>query len=91
MNVEKILESNITNIIVAAIVALYVGNVGKIPIPEKIKNLFKNDIFRLVFLSMLIFVSMTKTPYIGISLSIIFVIIMWNVNESIFKENFINM
>lgn len=91
MDTEKILNSNITNIVVAVIVALYVGNVGNIPIPENIKNLFKNGIFRLVFLSLLIFVSMTKTPYIGISLAIVFLVIMWNINVGIFKEGFINM
>jgi hypothetical protein len=56
--------------------------------PKYIRELFKNNIFRVMFLSLLLAHGFHKTPSVSILTSIVFVYTIHLINEAEIKENF---
>ena len=56
-------------------------------IPDFIRLLFTNPIFRIVFLSLLIVFPINKQPIISLTIAFIFVAIMTLINQEEIKEN----
>lgn len=65
----------------------YVAVVREDP-PKYIHDLFKNDLFRVLFLSLLLAHGFHKSPSISILISVVFVYTMHLINEAEIKENF---
>jgi hypothetical protein len=65
----------------------YVAVIREDP-PKYIHDLFKNDIFRVLFLFLLLAHGFRKSPSISILVSLVFVYTMHLINEAEIKENF---
>jgi len=61
---------------------------AKIDLPDYLRNLFKNNIFRVVFLSLLLIYNFEKSPRVAITVAVIFVLVMHLINEQEVRENF---
>lgn len=69
-------------------IPLYALNLGKIKLPCFIENLFKNTIFKIVFLSLLLIFNFEKTPHVALTVAIIFVLTLDYLDNKEIKENF---
>jgi predicted neutral ceramidase superfamily lipid hydrolase len=74
--------------IIVLFIIIYALNIGKIELPCYIKNLFKNTIFRILFLSLLLVYKFEKAPYIALIIALIFVLTLDYLTIEETKENF---
>lgn len=75
-------------IIIILFVIIYALNIAKIELPYYIKNLFKNTLFKILFLSLLLVYTFEKSPYIAIVISLVFIVILDSLVIEESKENF---
>ncbi|AYV78894.1 MAG: hypothetical protein Edafosvirus45_3 [Edafosvirus sp.] len=65
------------------------ASLSQVQLPNSIVNLFKNNIFRVVFLSLLLVYTFNKAPHVAIIVSLIFVLTLYYIEIQETKENFI--
>ena len=68
------LNNDIVLVITALLSGLYISKI-RVELPAPIVELFKNNIFRIVFLSLLLIFTFEKTPHVAVTVSFIFVLI----------------
>jgi len=76
--------------VLAVIVILYASLI-RVEMPFYIKMLFENNIFRIIFLSLLLILSFNQAPHVAITMAIIFVLTLYFLNEQEAKESFRNL
>lgn len=81
------LNNEYVTIISAMLVALY-GSREHIKLPNFIKTLFKNNIFRVVFLSSLLVYKFESNPQIALTVALVFVLTMYFIDQQEEKESF---
>lgn len=69
------------------LVALYGAN-ARVALPEMVRNLFSNNIFRVVFLSLLLIYRLDKAPHVALAVALVFTLAMYSLSEMEKKENF---
>jgi len=77
---ENIIRSPYTLALIALVVALY-GTLLQVNLPHYISKLFHNEIFRLIFLSLLLIYNFKQAPHVAIMIALIFLITMHYVSE----------
>ena len=83
-------NNNIIVILIAIIVAAYASQT-RIQLPNYIRNLFSSNIFRVVFLSLLLMYSFNKAPHVAIAVALIFVLTLHFLNCQEATENFMSL
>ncbi len=74
--------------IIILFVIIYALNIVKIEMPTYIKNLFRNTIFKILFLSLLLVYTFEKSPYVALLIALVFVIVLDYLTIEETKENF---
>ena len=74
-------------LVVASLLALYGAN-ARVELPDFVRNLFENSIFRVVFLSLLLVYKFDKAPQIATIVALVFVLTMQHLNQMEIRENF---
>lgn len=87
MNFQTIVNNEYVIAILTIILVLYATQ-AQVKLPSMIENLFKNDIFRAVFLSLLLIFNFKKAPHIALIVAIVFVITMNYIATKETRENF---
>jgi len=87
-NLTDILDNEYTTIAVALFLFLYGYTLARIKLPGYIKNLFKNNIFRVLYLSLLLILTFKKAPSVAITVALVFVITMYYLNIDEIEERF---
>lgn len=86
------MNSPLDNEFIAVIVALFIGlyalNLGKMKLPDYIKNLFNNTLFRIVFLSLMLVYRFDNSPHVALTVALVFVLTFDYLNTEQIKENF---
>lgn len=59
-----------------------------LPIPDFIRKLFKNDVFRVVFLMLLLVFKAEASPSLALLIALVFLVIMGAINNLEVRENF---
>lgn len=81
------IDSDTFLIIIAIITAIYASTInGKLPI--YIRNLFRNDIFRILFLAVLLIYGFKNSPHVVVAISLIFILSLYFLNYQEATENF---
>lgn len=75
------IDNSYIAITLALIVALYGIQLGKFPLPNFISGLFKNPLFRIAFLSLLLINNFNTTPHVALIVVLVFVITMEHLNR----------
>jgi hypothetical protein len=76
---------------IMSILMVSYGSMSKVKLPAPIKALFKNPIFRTVFLSLLMVYSFENKPHVAVLIAVIFVTSMQYINaedNKAIKEGF---
>nr|QBK89009.1 MAG: uncharacterized protein LCMiAC02_01020 [Mimivirus LCMiAC02] len=87
MNFE-ILNNEYFVLVLTIFLYLYGFALSRIEMPRYIKKLFKNNIFRVVFLSLLLVYNFNKSPRVAIVVATVFVLTMYYIGESDKREGF---
>lgn len=87
MNLDTI-NNDYVAAITSLFVALYGLALGRVELPNYLKNLFTNNIFRTIFLALLVIYGFGKAPHVGFSVALIFIITMYHLEKQEIKENF---
>ena len=64
------------------------ASMAKVELPQWIANLFKNDIFKIAFLSLIVMIPANKAPHVAILVAIVFVVTLNYLNQQEMNENF---
>ena len=89
MNIELLEDGSVITGLYL-ITALYAGLLrNNIPMP--IYELFKNNLFRLVFLSLLLIVRFDKNPHVAILIVFVFIYTIYMINQTEVNENIANI
>lgn len=84
----NLLDNEFIAVVVALFVVLYALNLGKMKLPDYIKNLFNNTLFRIVFLSLLLVYRFDNAPHVALTVALVFVLTLDYLNTEQVKENF---
>lgn len=71
---NNILGNDYVAVILAIFVTAYGFALSRVELPGWLRNLFNNDIFRVVFLSLLLIHNFDRAPHVGVAIALIFVI-----------------
>ena len=85
---KKIMDNKYVTIALTLFLFLYGYTLSRVTLPGYIKNLFNNNIFRIVFLSLLLMYNFDKSPHVALAVSFVFVLTLYYLGEQEMKENF---
>lgn len=88
--VYKFLDNQYVAAIIGCLVVVYASQ-GQINLPKPVRNIFKNDIFRIIFLSLLVLIGTKSPPHVALAIAIIFVLTLHFINRQETFENFKNI
>lgn len=71
-----------------AIFASVYGTMARVKLPDFVVALFKNDVFRVVFLSLLLMYRLEKAPHVAIIVALVFVFTLDYISRMEAKEHF---
>ena len=83
----SVLNNEYIFLVVASLLALYGAN-ARVELPDFIRNLFENSVFRVVFLSLLLVYKFDKAPQVATIVALVFVLTMHHLNQMEARENF---
>lgn len=72
----------------AIFLASYGTRLGGQNMPDWLRKLFENNIFRVVFLSLLLIYNFNKSPHVAVIIGMVFVLTMFYLNQKEVEENF---
>jgi hypothetical protein len=89
MNIDKsLIDSDYVAVMLAFFVILYAFTLSRITVlPDYIKNIFNNNIFKILFLSLALIYGFEKTPTVAIVVAMIFVITVDKLGTQEMYEN----
>jgi len=73
---------------IVMIVAITYASLARPTLPSWLTKLFKNDIFRVVFLSLLLMFNFEKSPHVALTVALVFVVTLHYINENDVQEQF---
>lgn len=88
---SDLMDNEFVAVIVALFIGLYAMNLGKMKLPSYIKNLFDNNIFKIVFLSLLLVYRFEKSPHVALAVALVFVLTIDYLYNQQVKENFLHI
>lgn len=77
MDIEKKIENVLNNEYLLVSLALFTtvyASMSRVTLPKFLVKLFKNDLFRVFYLSLLLMFNFNKAPHLAIIIAIIFVV-----------------
>jgi Cu/Ag efflux pump CusA len=83
----NIMSSPVIIIIFSLFIILYGLNLAKIKLPNYIKKLFDNTIFKIVFLSLLLAYNFKAAPHVAVIVALTFVLTLDYMNQQEMREN----
>lgn len=75
---------------IAIFVAIYVSQ-ERVELPSWVKSLFKNDIFRVVFLFCILFFNLNSAPHVALIMALVFVITLDYILKEDTREQFTHL
>ena len=85
--VNAVLDNQYMVIVTMFLTMCYIS-MSRVQLPTFIRDLFKNDIFRVLFLSLLLTHSFKQRPSVSIVVVVIFLYTMHLINQEEIRENF---
>lgn len=82
------LDNEYVKIGLGVFLALYGAGISRVELPPSIKNLFNNNIFKVVWLSLLLILNFNKMPHVALTVALVLVLTLHQINKQEIKENF---
>lgn len=88
MNIDTSLVNNdYAAVLLAFFIVIYAFTLSRMTLPDYVKNLFDNTIFKILFLSLLLIYGFKKSPHVAIIVALVFVITMEKLDSQEMFEN----
>jgi hypothetical protein len=87
MDIQNVLENEYVVIGLALFIGLYGLALARIPLPNYIRNLFNNNLFRVFFLSLLLINNFERAPHIAVIVALVFVLTLEYLSNVEQEEN----
>ena len=88
MNIDKnVISNDWLAVLVALFLFLYGFRLSRVGLPGYLRNLFNNNIFRIVFLSLLLIYGFETSPHAAILIALVYVITLYYIGEQEVREN----
>lgn len=87
MDLISVLNNEYLLVSLAIFTTIY-ASMNRLQLPPYIVKLFKNDIFRILFLSLLLVVNFHKAPHVALVVAIVFIITLNYISHEEARENF---
>jgi hypothetical protein len=87
MDIEKYLNNEYV-IGTLAVFAIIYASQSRMSLPSWLVTLFRNDIFRVAYLSLLLMIPFDKAPHVSIIIAIVFVVTMKYIGQQDAEEHF---
>lgn len=87
MDIDKYLNNDYVTAALTMFVIVYASQ-SQVQLPKWLVTLFKNDIFRVIYLSLLLIIPFDKAPHIAILVALVFVITLKYIGQQETQENF---
>jgi hypothetical protein len=87
MDISKVLNNEYVVGVLMIFTGIYVAQYRP-TLPTWVAKLFKNDIFRVVYLSLLLMIPLEKAPHVSIMVALVFVLTLNYLNKQEMQENF---
>lgn len=84
---EKIINNNYTVILLGICIGIY-AMMAHNKLPNFIVTLFKNDIFRIIYISLLFIYKFEDAPHIALTIALIYIITLDYILKREMEENF---
>ena len=84
----EFLDNDYVSTIMAIVLVVYALTLSRMPLPNYIRNLFGNSIFRILILTLLLIINFDKSPSVSIIIAIVFVLTLDYINQIEEQENF---
>jgi len=84
----SILDNDYVATFLALFVALYGIALSRVKLPDFIRNLFNNNIFRVLFLSLLMIHNFDRSPHVAVIVALLFVLTMQYIDDKETEETF---
>ena len=84
---DPVLDNKFVSAILIILIIVYLAKL-RLGVPTYIRSLFKNDIFRVVFLSLLLIYNFHNAPHVAILVAIFFVVTLHYIGEEETREQF---
>lgn len=85
---DNAINNEFVSILVTLFIVLYALNLGKVTLPPYVRNLFKNTIFKILFLSLLLIYRFENSPHVALTVAVVFVLVLDFLDANEMKENF---
>lgn len=83
----KYLDQEPIAVLIALFIPLYALSLSRMDLPDYIRNLFNNTLFRIVFLALLLIFRFDKAPHVAFTVALIFVLTLDNISNKEVMEN----
>lgn len=87
MDINKYLNNEYVVATLTAFAIVYASQ-SRIELPKWLVDLFKNDIFRVLYLSLLLMIPFDKAPHVSLIIAIVFVVTMKYIGQQEVSEHF---
>ena len=84
----SILDNDYAVTVISMFIGLYGLTLYNDMLPGYIRNLFNNQWFRVLFLSLLLMHNVKSRPFVAVAIALVFVMTLEYINEQEIKENF---
>lgn len=81
------LNNQYTVLALSTFVALYAAK-SRVTLPQSLRQMFQSDVFRVLFLSLLLIHRFDQVPHVAICVSLVFLLTMHHLNKNEMIENF---
>ncbi len=82
------LNNDYVTVALALFLGLYGVALSRVELPDFVRNLFNNAIFRVVFLALLLVFRFDKQPSVALTVAIVFVLTLQYLHAQEVRENF---
>lgn len=90
INLQEILNNEYVLAMLVLFVALY-AELTRIKLPKWFSDLFKNDVFRVLFIALIAIIPVKQSPHVAIIIAIVFVMTLHFVFENETREKLTNV
>ncbi len=87
MDIDKYLNNEYVTAALTMFVVVYASQ-SRVELPKWLVSLFKNDIFRVAYLSLLLMIPFEKAPHVAILVALVFIITLKYIGQQETQEHF---
>ena len=88
---SSLMNNDLFVAVMAILLIAYGLTLARVGLPDAVRNLFANNIFRVAFLSLLLIHNFNNSPHVAIVVALVFVLTLEYLSEQELQETFVRV